>query len=73
MKVFFWMISALALILSGTSAALFLPFFIVHLCLGLPVNPETIRSILGGQVRRSWLEEHHPDGGAEVGSEIHCS
>ena len=93
-KIFFWMISALGLALSGTglalfflrksgmanlsmiytihdlAAALFLPLLIIHIYLGLMINPETIRSIFGGYVRRSWLEEHHPDGETGVGSEI---
>jgi formate dehydrogenase gamma subunit len=84
-KVFFWMISALGLILSGTgavmfflrksgtlnlsllytihdfAAALFLPLLIIHIYLGIVINPETVGSIFGGYVHRSWLEEHHPD------------
>ena len=84
-KIFFWLISALGLVLSGTglamffsrssgtmnlallytihdlAAALFLPVVIIHIYLGLVINPETSGSIFGGDVRRSWLEEHHPD------------
>lgn len=84
-KIFFWLISTLGLVLSGTGAAMFflgksgtanlsllctvhdfaavcfLFLLIVHIYLGLVINLETARSIFGGLVRRSWLEEHHPD------------
>lgn len=43
------------------AAACFLLLLIVHIYLGVVVNPESRRSIFGGFVRRSWLEEHHPD------------
>jgi cytochrome b subunit of formate dehydrogenase len=52
------------------AAALFLPLLIIHIYLGLLINPETIHSIFGGYVLRSWLEEHHPDGETGVRSEI---
>jgi formate dehydrogenase subunit gamma len=84
-KIFFWLISGLGIILSGTGAAMFflrksgganlsllitvhdfaavcfLLLLIVHIYLGVVINPESRRSIFGGFVRRSWLEEHHPD------------
>jgi len=84
-KIFFWLISGLGLVLSGTGATMFfsrksgtvslsllytvhdfaavcfLLLLIIHAYLGLVVNPESRRSIFGGFVRRSWLEEHHPD------------
>ena len=43
------------------AAVFFLLLLIVHIYLGVVINPEAVRSIFGGFVRRSWLEEHHPD------------
>jgi formate dehydrogenase gamma subunit len=42
------------------AAVLFLLLLVIHIYLGVAVNPETVRSIFGGFVRQSWLKEHHP-------------
>jgi formate dehydrogenase gamma subunit len=43
------------------AAVIMLLFVVMHVYLGLIINPESIKSIFGGYVSNAWLKEHHPN------------
>jgi len=47
--------------LHDSSALVVLIFLLVHIYLGLILNPESVNSIFGGYVNEAWLKEQHPD------------
>lgn len=50
---------ALVYTLHDLAALIVLIFVLAHVYLGVIVNPESMNSIFGGYVNKSWLDEHH--------------